>query len=93
MNNWKDATRVFQKHENSQVHIESVEKVIVKGDKHIDEVMSEKNQKQKEENRRCLLQIVKSLRYLARQSLAISVGDKKLDQIFLYTNLSLNAKE
>ena len=93
MNNWKDATRVFQKHENSQVHIESVEKVIVKGDKHIDEVMSEKNQKQKEENRRCLLQIVKSLRYLARQSLAIRGDDNEGNFIQLLKFQALDNKE
>ena len=69
-NDWKEGTRAFQKHEKSQLHIESVDKVFnVKGD--IGEVLSVQHQMEKEANQRCLRYVVLCLRYLARQTIAL----------------------
>ena len=48
----------------------------------IGEVLSNQHQKDKEENRRCLLQIVLCLRYLARQGIALRGNNNDIDGYF-----------
>lgn len=71
--NWKDATLSFKKHELSSCHRESVEMIISlpMSTKHIGEQLSEQFSRDMEENGNMLLKILSSIRFLARQGLAL----------------------
>ncbi len=81
--NWKDATTKssgFTKHQNSDCHRESVERLISLPDtiRDVGEHLSEVHEESKVENRRKLLSILSNLRFLARQGLALrGDGDEK----------------
>ena len=66
--NWKDATRLFCRHEISACHSEAVEKIITK--RQVGELLSTKVSEDRK-RRASLLQILRALRYLARQGLSI----------------------
>ena len=94
---WKRAIEKFQKHENTDCHIEAVSKMYNDKTNDIGEVLSNQHQKDKEENRRCLLQIVLCLRYLARQGIALRGNNNDIDGNFhqllklqAYKNKELN---
>jgi hypothetical protein len=68
--NWKDAVKDFERHENSQLHIECV----MKWNHHlhgqaVDTILCSEKKKQQSENRTALRAIVTSLKYLSRQGL------------------------
>lgn len=70
--NWKNATSLFRKHEESECHKQAVEHFMLPkqcGD--IAESMQHGLRKEKETNRRMLAVIVRSVKYLARQGLAL----------------------
>ena len=71
--NWKDAPEAFKKHTSSNTHTEAVEKLITlpATTRDVGELLSASHAKEKEENRKHLMQIICALKYLARQSLAI----------------------
>ena len=70
--NWKDASQDFKRHENSQLHSESV----MKWHHHlngvgVDAMLSSEKRRQQTENLAALQTIVSSLKYLGRQGLSI----------------------
>ncbi|XP_053398113.1 zinc finger MYM-type protein 1-like [Mercenaria mercenaria] len=75
--NWKDATKKFKKHENSECHKEAVERSITlpKQTKDIGETLSSAHAQEKMNNRHQLLKILRSIRFLARQGLALRGHD------------------
>lgn len=78
--NWKLATTVFRQHELSACHKEAVERVITlpAAMTDIGEALSMAHAREKLENRQCLLKILSTLRFLARQSCAIrGDGDER----------------
>ena len=91
-NDWKHATSKFPKHEQTDCHIEAFSKISDIKTDDIGEAISFQHKKEKEENRQCLFQIVKALRYLARQNLAIR-GDKNDREGNFHQLLKLQASE
>ena len=76
--NWKNAlckTKGFRKHESSLCHKCAVTLLTQPG--HNDEQLKEQHKGQKEENRNCLLKIVQSIFYLARQGIALHKGKQE----------------
>ena len=72
-NNWKNATSLFQKHQQSDCHKEAVDVVITlpATTKDVGELLVKQLSNGSEYNRTMLLKIVSSIRYLARQGLAL----------------------
>ena len=71
--NWKDATTMLKKHEQSSCHCEAVEVTFTlpATTRDVSEQLSQEHQKEKETNRKMLLKVVSCIRYLARQGLAL----------------------
>ena len=71
--NWKNATTIMQQHQQSGCHREAVEVVITlpTTTKDIGEQLVQFHAKEKEYNCKMLLKIMSSIRYLARQGLAM----------------------
>ena len=72
-NNWKDATRVYSKHEASYFHKQAFDSLKARAD--VGEMLSSQYAQEKCTNRKYLMQVLSSVRYLARQGLAMR-GDK-----------------
>ena len=71
---WKEATSAFKKHQASASHREAHEALVllpqqIRGD--VGELLSQKHSDQKVKNREMFLRILKNLRYLSRQGLAL----------------------
>ncbi|XP_065903857.1 zinc finger MYM-type protein 1-like [Dysidea avara] len=75
--NWKDGTLSFRKHELSACHKEAIEVMVTLPAtvKDIGELSSQSHANQKAKNRQLFLQILSSLKFLARQGLPLR-GDK-----------------
>ena len=71
--NWKDATGAFKKHLRSNCHVEAVEAVLVlpKTTPDVGEMLSVGHKYQKEQSKNMLRLILSSVRFLARQGLAL----------------------
>ncbi len=71
--NWKYATRSFSKHEGTVCHKAAVDLVIniPSTSCELDKMLSSANEKQKVLNRKYLLNIAQTIRYLCRQGLAL----------------------
>ena len=71
--NWKDAKVAFTKHEQTKCHKEAVHAMVTVPSSYKDcaEMLSSQHVKEKAENRQMLLKILSSLRFLARQGLAL----------------------
>ena len=69
--NWKNATAMFKKHEVSGCHCEAVDVVITlpRTTRDIGEQLLLQHAKEKESNQTVFLQVLRSIRYLARQGL------------------------
>ena len=81
--NWKDACEAFQKHFNSDCHkeaVESIELPLKTGD--VGEMLCTEHKKEKEANRAMLRKIIESIRYLARQGLALRGHKDEADSNF-----------
>ena len=81
--NWKNAlckTKGFRKHESSLCHKHAV--TLLTQPSHIDEQLKEQLKSQKEENRSCLLKIVRSISYLASQGIAFRKGKQEEESNF-----------
>ena len=81
--NWKNAlckNKGFRKHERSLCHKHAVTQLTQPG--HIDEQLKEQLKSQKEENRNCLLKIIQSISYLARQGIALRKGKQEEESNF-----------
>ena len=83
--NWKNATILLQKHQQSSCHREAVEVVITlpATTKDVGEQLVQQLAKEKESNRKMLLKILSSIRYLARQGLALRGDGDEDDGNFL----------
>lgn len=71
---WKDATTASKKHQSSVSHKEATQAVVVLPTevRDVGELLNEVQQQEKEKkNRQMLLRILRSLRFSARQSLAL----------------------
>ena len=79
--NWKDATTSFQLHEKSLCHKEAVEKVLMlpATTPDISEMLLSTLAQEKATNRHCLLKVMSSLRFLARQGCGIRGHDDEKD--------------
>ena len=75
--NWKDATSAFKKHQESKTHCEAVEAMITlpKTTSDVGELLSKAHKEEKELARDMLRSILSSVRYLARQGLALRGDD------------------
>ena len=81
---WKDAVVSFNKHEQSSCHRESVEMVIsLPSSKHIGSHLSQQYVIQLESSSKVLWRILASIRYLARQGLALRGDGDESDGNFL----------
>ena len=80
--NWKDASVAFKKHDSPKCHRDSVDKVttLPKTIKDIGETLSTKHAENKNDNRKCLLKILSSLRCLGRQGLPIRGDGDETDR-------------
>lgn len=87
--NWKDATVAFRQHEESACHKEAVEKMLTlpATTPNVGEMLSSTLAKEKAANRHCLLKVLSSLRFLARQGCGIRGHDDdkegNFQQLFL----------
>ena len=80
----EDATSSFRHHENSLCHKEAVEKLLILPATTTDvgELLSSTLAKQKADNRHCLMKVITSLQYLARQGCSIRGHDEKEGNLF-----------
>ena len=78
--NWKDANRIFAKHESSDVHKQST--MCISSNTDIAELLSTQHAREKEQNRNYFLRILSSIRYLARQGLPIRGDGSDKDSNF-----------
>ena len=71
--NWKDATVKFAAHQASKCHKEAILKVVTIPATMLDvaESLSVQHQREKLERRQCLLKIISSIQFLARQGLPL----------------------
>ena len=83
--NWKNATSLIPKHQQSSCHREAVEVLITLPvtTKDGGEQLVQQHSKEKEYNREMLLKIMSSIRYLARQGLALRGDGDEDDGNFL----------
>jgi len=82
--NWKDALPTFKKHENSNCHKEATERLVTlpQTTRDIGESLSAAYKEEKSDNRDYLFKVVTSIRYLARQSLALRGDGDEMDGNF-----------
>lgn len=75
--NWKNATAAFKAHEISSCHKEAVAKLITlpASTRDVGESLSAVVATQKSLNRACFMKVLSSIRYLARQGLALRGDD------------------
>ena len=92
--NWKDATRAFKKHDNSEVHKHAVEKLYIlpSTTKDIGESLSVAHGKEKQRNREYFLKVLQNIRFLARQGIALR-GDGNEDNSNFMQLLKLRAND
>ncbi|XP_053374024.1 zinc finger MYM-type protein 1-like [Mercenaria mercenaria] len=76
--NWKDATTKYRKHQQSECHKEAVERHVTlpKQTKDIGETLSAAHSEEKKHNRAQLLTILRNIRFLARQGVALRGHDE-----------------
>ena len=81
--NWNDATRLFRSHAKSDCHREAVESLITlpATTKHVGELLRTQLVEDRKRNRASLLRILRALRFLARQGIALrgSALTKEID--------------
>ena len=75
--NWKDATRVFSKHDASEFHKQALESL--KNIADVGEMLSSQHHEEKSNNRDNLMKVLTTLRYLACQGLALRGDNDEID--------------
>ena len=93
--NWKDATIAFRNHESSACHKQAVTVMITIPATHSDvgECLSSMLALEKQVNRECFMKLISSIRFLARQGLALrGDGAGELDSNFIQL-LQLRAQD
>ena len=78
--NWKDATRVYSKHESSDFHKQAVAAMANKAD--VGEMFSSQLVREKQTNREYLLNVMSIIRFLARQALPLRRDGNEKDSNF-----------
>ena len=75
--NWKKALERFEKHQKSNFHCEAVQLTVVipSSTRNVGEMLSKSFTQQRAENRKVLMVILSTIRFLARQVLALCCGD------------------
>jgi hypothetical protein len=93
--NWKDATTKFRKHESSDSHREAVERHITlpRQTRDIGDTLSAAHSLEKKENRRQLLTILRSIRFLARQGLPLRGHDHQQSNLLQVLKLQGESDE
>ena len=84
--NWKDSTRIFMKHDTSDVYKHAIEKlhVLPRTTRDIDESLNAAHEKEKRMNREYLLKVLQNiLRFLARQGIALRGNGNEDDSYFV----------
>lgn len=83
--NWKNATLLFQKHQQSATHKQAVEVMIVlpSTTKDVGELLVTQLAREKEHNRKMFLKIVSTIRFLSRQGMALQGDGNDEDSNFL----------
>ena len=84
--NWKDATSSFRNHESSACHKEAVEKMVTipATNRDVGECLSTSFALERKCNQACFLKLISSIRFLARQGLALrGDGSGEPDSNFL----------
>lgn len=83
--NWKDASVKLKSHESSNCHHESVTKIFTlpSTTEDIGEALSKQHKQEKLERRHCFLKILASIRFLARQGLALRGDDTEDNSNFI----------
>ena len=92
--NWKNATALFQKHQQSATHKQAVEVMIVlpSTTKDVSELLVTQLAKEKEHNGRMFLKIVSSIQFLSRQGMAFR-GDRNDEDSNFLQLLQLKAED
>ena len=92
--NWKDATRAFKRHDDSEVHKHAVEKLYIlpTTTKDIGESLNVAHRKEKQMNREYFLKVLQNIRFLARQGIALR-GDGNEDDSNFIQLLKLRASD
>ena len=67
--NWKDATRMFGKHENCDFHKSAAAALASRVD--VGDMLSKQAATEKQQNRQYLLKVLSSIRFLTRQGLPL----------------------
>ena len=83
--NCKDATRAFKKYDDSEVHKHAVEKLYIlpSTTKDIGESLNIAHGKEKQMNREYFLKVLQTIRFLARQGIALRGDGKEDDSNFI----------
>lgn len=83
--NWKNATSLFQKHQDSKYHREAVEKMVTlpATTQDIGEQLSHQHAQEKKQNQEMLLKIISCIRFLARQGLPLRGDGDETNSNFL----------
>ena len=78
--NWKDATRLFARHENCDFHKSSAAALASRVD--VGDMLSRQAATEKQQNRQYLLKVLSSIRFLARQGLPLRGDGDETDSNF-----------
>ena len=92
--NWKDATRIFKKHNASDVHKHAVEKlyILLRTTRDIGKSLNAAHEKEKWMNCEYLLKVLQNISFLARQGIALR-GDGNEDDSNFIQLLRLRAND
>ena len=84
---WKKAIQKFNEHEHCKTHLEAQDRIVTLPQtvRDVGESLSKQHAKEKQHNRRCFMIILSSIRFLARQGLALrgSEGQSNFQQLLL----------
>lgn len=75
--NWKDATRIFSRHESCEFHKSSAAALSSNVD--VSDMLSKQAAAEKQQNRQYLLKVLTSIRFLARQGLPLRGDGNEID--------------
>ena len=79
--NWKDATKLYTKHEASDFDRRCIDSLKSHAD--VGEMLSSEYQQQRREHRDYLVQVVSSIRFLARQGIPLRGDNNESDSNFM----------
>ena len=89
--NWEKATRRFESHTANDAHRHALFVIKAQNNKTVGVQLDQEEEKKQQERRRCLLKIVKRIRYLLRQGLAFR--NNPASEGNLYQLLAMDAED